>query len=29
MKNNNEVSIKELMFEEDFMKILTKSKYKP
>ena len=29
MKNNNEVSIKELMFEKDFMKILTKSKYKP
>ena len=29
MKNNNEVSIKELMFEEDFMQILTKSKYKP
>ena len=29
MKNNNDVSIKELMFEEDFMKILTKSKYKP
>lgn len=29
MKNNNEVSINELMFEEDFMKILTQSKYKP
>ena len=29
MKNNNEVSINELMFEENFMKILTQSKYKP
>ena len=29
MKNNNEVTINELMFEENFMKILTQSKYKP
>ena len=29
MKNNKDVSINELMFEENFMKILTQSKYKP